>query len=64
MLTDLLKKSPVYRRKQKMIETIVIAIVSIMNIGSIFSYCREDKEVSFILKALADGISLVFVCTH
>lgn len=47
-----------------MIETIVIAIVSIMNIGSIFSYCREDKEVSFILKALADGISLVFVCTH
>ena len=64
MLTDLLKKSPVYRRKQTMIETIVIVIVSIMNIGSIFSYCREDKEVSFILKALADGISLVFVCTH
>lgn len=47
-----------------MIETIVIVIVLIMNIGSIFSYCREDKEVSFILKALADGISLVFVCTH
>lgn len=45
----------------KMISTAVVVIVLIMNVFSIFCYYKEMKHASLILKALADGISLVWI---
>lgn len=47
-----------------MISAVLVTTVLIMNALSIFCYCREKKKLGLILKALADGISLIFVCTH
>lgn len=46
----------------KMISTAVVVIVLIMNVFSIFFYYKEMKRTGFILKVLADGISLVWIC--
>lgn len=47
-----------------MIDTVVIGIVLIMNIISVLCYCKEKKYVGLILKALVDGISLIYLCTR
>ena len=47
-----------------MIDTAVIGIVLIMNIISALYYYKGKEYVGLILKALADGISLIYLCTR
>lgn len=42
---------------------VVISVLG-MNALSALCYSREKKRTGLILKALADGISLIFVCTR
>ena len=47
-----------------MFEIAIVIIVLGMNMLSALFYSKEKKRTGLILKALADGISLIFVCTR
>ena len=47
-----------------MFEIAIVIIVLGMNMLSALCYSKEKKRTGLILKALADGISLIFVCTR
>lgn len=47
-----------------MFEIAIVIIVLGMNMLSALCYSEEKKRTGLILKALADGISLIFVCTR
>lgn len=43
---------------------IIISIVFLLNISACSLYNKEYYRLGLILKALGDGISLVYLCTH
>lgn len=45
-------------------EITLIVVVLVLNISAIVSFYREKESPGLILKALVDGIFLIFVCTH
>lgn len=45
-------------------EITLIVVVLVLNISAIVSFYREKESPGLILKALADGIFLIFVCTR
>ena len=47
-----------------MFDIAVVITVLGMNVLSVLCYSKEKKSTGLILKALADGISLIFVCTR
>lgn len=47
-----------------MFDMAIVIIVLGMNVLSVLSNSKEKKRTGLILKALADGISLIFVCTR
>lgn len=47
-----------------MFEIAIVIIVLGMNMLSALCYSKKKKRTGLILKALADGISLIFVCTR
>ena len=47
-----------------MLSTTIVIIVLIMNIMAIRFYSTERRVKGLILKALADGISLIYICAH
>jgi hypothetical protein len=45
------------------VDVIVVVIVLVLNIASII--CNySDKPIWFLLKVLADGIALIFLCSR
>lgn len=47
-----------------MFDIAIVIIVLGMNMLSVLCYLKEKKRTGLILKVLADGISLIFVCTR
>lgn len=45
-------------------EITLIVVVLVLNISAIVCFYREKESPGLILKALADGIFLIFVCTR
>lgn len=46
------------------IEYLVIIVVLVLNIYAIYSNLQDNNIAFAISKVLADGISLIYVCTH
>lgn len=47
-----------------MIDGVVILAVLLLNIYAIFSCMQDNNRAFAISKVLADGIALIYVCTH
>ncbi len=47
-----------------MIDCVVILVVLLLNIYAINSRIHDDDRAFAISKVLADGIALIYVCTH
>ena len=47
-----------------MIDCVVILVVLLLNICAIYSCIHDNDRAFAISKVLADGIALIYVCTH
>jgi hypothetical protein len=45
-------------------EQIVITLVLNLNIGACILFAESHRTAGLILKALGDGISLIYICTQ
>lgn len=43
---------------------LVIIVVLVLNIYAIYSNLKDNNMAFAISKVLADGISLIYICTH